>query len=207
MSKGLPAPCLQTERLQLTLPSRSAAVEALTFHQRNLAHLAPWSPPIPANAGSLDHWIAVADHAIAAFEAGTMVRLWVHPLDADALVIGSIGFSQMTRGPFCHAVLGYQIDAAYQGRGLMREALGSAISYMFEVQRLHRISANYRPENTRSGALLARLGFRIEGVAERYLFIDGEWRDHILTSRTNDAFDPAWLAGPAPAPPRHGTNV
>ena len=190
--KPLTAPLLRTERLTLALPNRAAAVEALAFYQRNREHLRAWSPPIPANADSLDHWLAVADQATAAFAAGTMVRLWMHAIDAPDAVIGSIGFSQIYRGPFCNATLGYQIDAAFEGRGLMAEALRSAIDYMFITQGLHRISANYRPENARSGKLLARLGFRIEGYAERYLFIDGQWRDHILTARTNDAFEPTW---------------
>lgn len=76
----------------------------------------------------------------------------------------------------------------------MREALQAAIRYMFTEQKLHRIGANYRPENIRSGKLLAKLGFKIEGFSKDYLFINGAWRDHVLTSITNDAFQPEWLA-------------
>ena len=57
--------------------------------------------------------------------------------------------------------------------------------------RLHRIMANYRPENERSGRLLERLGFVRGGLRERYLFIDGAWRDHVLTALTNPDFDDA----------------
>jgi ribosomal-protein-alanine N-acetyltransferase len=53
--------------------------------------------------------------------------------------------------------------------------------------------ANYRPENYRSARLLQRLGFRREGLAADYLFIDGAWRDHILTALVNPRFDPAWV--------------
>jgi ribosomal-protein-alanine N-acetyltransferase len=75
----------------------------------------------------------------------------------------------------------------------MSEALQQAVRYMFIEQKLHRINANFRPENVRSGRLLARLGFRIDGFAPRYLFIDGDWRDHIQTSLISDAFQPEWL--------------
>ena len=75
----------------------------------------------------------------------------------------------------------------------MRESLREAIRYMFTEQKLHRIAANYRPENIRSGRLLAGLGFRIEGFAKNYLFIDGAWRDHVLTSIANDAFNAGWM--------------
>lgn len=75
----------------------------------------------------------------------------------------------------------------------MHEALQRTISYVFEELRLHRIHANYIPNNVRSGRLLARLGFAIEGYAKDYLFINDAWRDHVLTSLTNQHFNARWL--------------
>ncbi|WP_374352311.1 GNAT family N-acetyltransferase, partial [Chitinimonas sp.] len=68
------------------------------------------------------------------------------------------------------------------GRGLMQIALGLLLDWSFEHFNLHRVSANYLPDNHRSGRLLAKLGFEREGYARDYLLIDGLWRDHILTS-------------------------
>ena len=76
----------------------------------------------------------------------------------------------------------------------MHEALRATNRYMFDELKLHRIAANYRPENIRSGKLLAKLGFRIEGFAKDYLYIDGAWRDHVLTSATNAGFRAGWLS-------------
>ncbi|NJN00832.1 MAG: 30S ribosomal protein S5 alanine N-acetyltransferase, partial [Aquincola sp.] len=59
---------------------------------------------------------------------------------------------------------------------------------------LRRVQANVLPDNTRSLALLDRLGFAREGLAREYLFIDGAWRDHVLTALVN----PQW---PAQQPP------
>lgn len=67
----------------------------------------------------------------------------------------------------------------------MTEALGAAIPYVFATMGLHRIMANYVPENTRSERLLARHGFVREGLAPNYLFINCAWRDHVLTALTN----------------------
>ena len=64
----------------------------------------------------------------------------------------------------------------------MGEALGALIEYAFTELELHRLMANYRPENERSAAVLARLGFEREGFARDYLYIDGAWRDHVLTA-------------------------
>lgn len=176
---------LRTPRLILSTPTQDLASAARDFHVRNRAFLAPWSPPTPAQFETLSFWQDYAAKSRDAFSAGTMVRLWVAPADVPNKVIGSLGFSQIFRGPFCNAVLGYQIDESEQGKGLMFEALSAGIRYMFDEQRLHRIGANYMPHNVRSGRLLAKLGFRIEGYATDYLFIDGAWRDHILTSLTN----------------------
>ena len=165
----------------------------LAFVQRNREHLKPWNPPEPEGLYTLAHWQDAIEKNAAAFDAGNAVRFWLAPCEHPDDVIGSIGYSQISRGPFCACVLGYQIDHEHEGRGLMSEALRAANRYMFDEQKLHRIAANYRPENVRSGRLLAKLGFRIEGFAKNYLFIDGAWRDHVLTSIANDAFNAGWL--------------
>jgi ribosomal-protein-alanine N-acetyltransferase len=127
------------------------------------------------------------------FAAGTNVRLWMWEKADLTHMIGTIGFTQIFRGPFCSCMLGYQHSHDYEGNGYMREALQTGIRLMFDVRWTHRIAASYRPENVRSGKLLTRLGFRIDGLSKNYLFIDGAWRDHILTSLVNDAFRPEWL--------------
>ena len=86
-------------------------------------------------------------------------------------------------------MVGYQIDREFEGRGLMREALSTAIDELFSPHvNLHRVQANVRPENVRSLGLLERLGFVREGLARDYLYIDGAWRDHVTTARLNPAF-------------------
>ncbi len=185
---------LETERLTLSLPMASHAAAAHDFHVRAWPHLARWFPPVPADFDQPAYWDAAVVKAQEAFTQGNAVRLWISPKSAPEKIIGTIGFSQIFRGPFCNCVLGYQIDSDYEGKGLMQEGLKASIRYMFTEQRLHRINANYRPENARSGRLLAKLGFRIDGFSKQYLFVDGDWRDHILTSMINDQFRPEWLA-------------
>ncbi len=68
----------------------------------------------------------------------------------------------------------------------MLEALGLLIQFAFAQLRLHRIMANYMPSNRRSGILLERLNFTVEGKAKRYLRIGHLWQDHVLTSLTNE---------------------
>jgi ribosomal-protein-alanine N-acetyltransferase len=89
------------------------------------------------------------------------------------------------RGAFQAAYLGYNISQDQQGKGLMTEALTAVIDYVFTEINLHRLMANYRPENLASARVLEKLNFTIEGFAKNYLMVDGQWCDHVLTSLTN----------------------
>jgi ribosomal-protein-alanine N-acetyltransferase len=103
----------------------------------------------------------------------------------DENVIGTIGITNIVRGGFQAAYLGYNIAENQQNKGLMTEMLAEVIKHAFEVLKLHRLMANYRPENIASARVLEKLGFTKEGFAKNYLMVDGQWRDHVLTSLTN----------------------
>ena len=118
-------------------------------------------------------------------EGGSLIFLVVILALLLWLASGLFQIKAAERGVIQRTILGYSIDATYEGLGLAREAVGAIVTYAFETLRLHRVEANYQPSNARSAALLRALEFVIEGYARDYLFLDGAWRDHILTSRTN----------------------
>ncbi len=89
-----------------------------------------------------------------------------------------VNISQVVRGPFRSAYLGYYAFAPHQGRGYMTAGLAAVVNTSFRKLRLHRLEANIQPGNKASLALVKRLGFRKEGYSERYLKIGGRWRDH-----------------------------
>lgn len=97
--------------------------------------------------------------------------------DDDALV-GYIEITQIVRGPFCSAYLGYYAFAGHARQGLMREGLQQVVRLAFTRLKLHRLEANIQPENVGSIALVKACGFRKEGYSRRYLKIRGRWRDH-----------------------------
>jgi ribosomal-protein-alanine N-acetyltransferase len=99
-------------------------------------------------------------------------------LEADDSIIGAINFSQIFRGGFQNAYLGYYVGAQYAGQGYMTEALRLALKHAFEDLKLHRLEANIQPENSASIALVKRAGFVREGFSRRYLKVGGRWRDH-----------------------------
>jgi ribosomal-protein-alanine N-acetyltransferase len=93
-------------------------------------------------------------------------------------IVGVINFSEIVRGIFQSAYLGYYAGARHAGQGYMTEGLGLVLRVEFSKLKLHRLEANIQPENRRSIALVRRLGFRKEGFSPRYLKIGGRWRDH-----------------------------
>jgi ribosomal-protein-alanine N-acetyltransferase len=99
-------------------------------------------------------------------------------LKADGAIIGAMSLSQIFRGRFQNAYLGYYIGANHAGRGYMTEALRLALRYAFDLLKLHRLEANIQPGNVASIALVKRAGFILEGYSRRYLKVCGRWRDH-----------------------------
>jgi ribosomal-protein-alanine N-acetyltransferase len=91
---------------------------------------------------------------------------------------GVFTVSQIFRGAFQSAYLGYYAHQRYAGQGHMREALELVLDHAFGPLALHRIEANIQPGNQPSIALARGAGFRLEGFSPRYLLIGGQWRDH-----------------------------
>lgn len=177
---------IETERLLLAIPSDEAAGRMLAFFEENREHLARWSPPVPAGYYTKSYWRDRLSQGRAQYMRDEALRLVLFERDAeDGPVIGVCNFTNFMRGPFQACYLGYSLDYRFEGRGLMYEALRAANAYVFDQLRLHRIMANYLPVNERSGKLLRRLGFFVEGYARDYLLIEDRWQDHILTSLTN----------------------
>jgi ribosomal-protein-alanine N-acetyltransferase len=181
---------LETERLILSLPDASAAPEAVAYFLANQEHLAPTDPVLPSDFRTLAFWENRLVLSQEEFECDQSLRLFMARKDQPTRFIGVVNFTQIVRGPMQACYLGYSIAHDQQGLGFMNEALRTAVPYVFNELHLHRIMANYRPDNSRSGRVLARLGFRIEGTAEHYLYIAGTWRAHVLTSLTNDKWTP-----------------
>ena len=189
---------LTPARLRLMAGEPGLAPAVCDFQRRNRRHFAPWDPPTADAFYTVEAQAQRVQQGLDAFRADTSYRYWI--IDAtrtggarlpasEVEVIGSVHFSQISRGAFQNAMLGYALDEGHVGRGLMTEALTAAIAEMFSPRvNLHRIQAAYRPENGRSAAVLERLGFRHEGLARDYLFIAGAWRDHCITALTNPRF-------------------
>ena len=93
-------------------------------------------------------------------------------------LVGVVNISEIVRGNFDSAYLGYYAFAPHARQGLMAEGLARVVGEAFRRLGLHRLEANIQPRNTASRRLVRRLGFRREGFSRRYLRVAGRWRDH-----------------------------
>lgn len=103
--------------------------------------------------------------------------------DNPGILMGGLTISNIRRGVAETGTLGYWMGEKFANQGYMKEALLAVCEDIFRVHNLHRIEAATVLENKQSQGLLRRCGFHEEGVARKYLRINGEWRDHILFAR------------------------
>ncbi len=101
-------------------------------------------------------------------------------------LVGHLNLGNIVRRAFSSAYAGYWVDARVAGRGVIPTALALAVDHAFGPGGLHRIEVNIRPENVPSRRVVEKLGFREEAYHERYMHIDGGWRDHLGYALTND---------------------
>jgi [ribosomal protein S5]-alanine N-acetyltransferase len=104
----------------------------------------------------------------------------------DGRFVGQITLGNLVRGSLRSAWVGYWVESQAAGGGVGTAAVALAVDHAFGPVGLHRIEATVRPENVASLRVLAKLGFRDEGLLQRYLEVDGAWRDHRLLAMTRD---------------------
>ncbi|WP_261623398.1 GNAT family N-acetyltransferase [Nesterenkonia marinintestina] len=178
----------------------------LALQLRNHDWLAPWSATTPEHPGT--------GVTSAGFRAGTRALLkqarrgasmpwliWFAPRDAGRTgappEFGLVG--QLTVGPIIggsarSTSIGYWMDEAHAGRGIMTAAVAAAVDHLLDVRGLHRVEIAVRPENLRSLRVVEKLGLREEGLRLRFLHIGGAWADHRIFAIT--AEEPRAWASP-----------
>ena len=181
---------LRTDRLVLRGPRASDAPALLRYYMENAEHLERWEPKRTANFATVAYhaeWIASREQDE---RMGYGASFLLFEPARETAVVGVVNLWQIVRGVYEGAILGYSIDARQEGKGLASEAVAAVVGFAFATLGLHRVTANYHPANERSGTLLRKLGFVVEGYARDYLRINGEWRDSILTAAINPKWRP-----------------
>ncbi len=148
--------------------------------RRNLDWLTKWEPLRPEGAPD-----PVSDRSAFALRCHARDREWQSGTGYGFGVFvggsfcGEINLNAVQRGPFQSAYLGYWIDEEQAGRGYTPEGVVLLLRFAFEELNLHRVQISIVPRNHSSLRVVGKLGLRDEGIAQRYLEINGVWEDHL----------------------------
>jgi ribosomal-protein-alanine N-acetyltransferase len=116
-------------------------------------------------------------------------------------LVGQLNVSNVTRGALRSCTVGYWVDSRVAGRGVIPTALALVIDHCLTDVGLHRVEVDIRPENEASLRVVEKLGLRREGYYERYLDIDGDWRDHLPFAITVEELGKSSVLSRLPALP------
>lgn len=178
---------------------------------RNAAWLEPWEPqrlegaPDPArDRQAFERRCAARDRER---QMGTAYALGLY---VDGTLAGEVNLSNVARGAMQSGTIGYWIDRDRAGRGYVAEGVVVVARFAFEDLGLHRVEVCVIPRNHNSRRVMEKLGFRQEGLAERFLEINGTWEDHLRFGFTaeewrarREELAARWLvAGPVTPSPR-----
>ncbi|MBX7434160.1 GNAT family N-acetyltransferase [Mycobacterium sp. Y57] len=148
------------------------------------AHLEPWEPSTDLDwvvRHSVSSWPSVCSGLRAEARKGRMLPF---AIELDGHFAGQLTIGNVTHGALRSAWIGYWVASESTGGGVATAALALGLDHCFGPVMLHRVEATVRPENAASRAVLAKAGFREEGLLKRYLDVDGAWRDHLLVAIT-----------------------
>jgi ribosomal-protein-alanine N-acetyltransferase len=152
------------------------------FHQRNRMRIEPVSPKRTEYYYTPSYWKRACKISKTERKMRTALR-WV--CVEGTTTVAQFALDRIVFGVFRSAILSYAVDREVEGSSIMFECLKHVINHAFETLDLHRIEAHHVPENTRSAAILKRLGFEQEGYAKQMLNLDGRWKDHVLNALIN----------------------
>jgi ribosomal-protein-alanine N-acetyltransferase len=160
------------------------AADLAQIYSDNRAFFAPYDPPRTDGFFTEQGQRTELEQAVAQAAVGARYRYAI--LDGDQIV-GMASMSNVVRGPFQSANLGYWVVESHNGRGVGTRAVGLVLEAAFQEHGLHRLEAGTLLDNVASQRVLRKNGFEEIGIAPRYLFIAGDWRDHLLFQRLSDS--------------------
>lgn len=191
MTVGWPAR-LREGRIELRPLRLRDATAWREVRTRNARWLRPWEATLPLAEGDAPTTYGSMVRRLRA--EAREGRSLPFALTVEGAFAGQVTVGGIARGSLLSAYVGYWIDQRYAGRGIMPTAVAMATDHCFRDVGLHRVEINIRPENSASLRVAEKLGFRPEGLRERYLHIDGDWRDHLTFALCADEVPDGLLA-------------
>lgn len=177
-------PIITGERVVLRIADEDDVANVVDYYRRQTEHFKPWFGRSAIDVTEDIVRRAVDERRMLAREdRGYRFHMFLR--SEPRTVVGQCSISDIRRGSIQQAVIGYALGEEFQGQGYMTEAVRAAIRFAFDDLDLHRLEGSYMPGNDKSAAILKGCGFEQEAVFKEYLFINDQWRDHIVTSLRN----------------------
>lgn len=176
----------RSERLYYLAAAPALAEASAAFYRRNREAFAPFEPVQPEEYFTAEGQAERLAWDLTQAEEGRSFRFLAVQPRHPGKVAGIVGLNEIIRGAFQSCFLSYKIDHTLWGRGYGTEAIEAVTGWAFRTLRLHRVEANIMPWNQASLRAAAKAGFAEEGLAKRYLKINGRWEDHLHLVRRNE---------------------
>ena len=168
---------LDTDNLRLAVLRKSEAARVAEYLQNNRDFHKQFSQTHTDDYFTVSTQKKYLAYDCNSFLEGSLVPLWISLKD-DNKIIGRVSFFYFFYGGMMSCACGYHLDKEHTGKGYMTEALKSAMAFVFDEYKMHRIEAFIVPENEPSLNLVKRVGFHYEGKRMSYMHINGRYRDH-----------------------------
>ncbi len=168
---------LDTDNLRLAVLRKSEAARVTEYLQNNRNFHKQFSQTHTDDYFTVSTQKKYLAYDCNSFLEGSLVPLWISLKD-DNKIIGRVSFFNFAYGGMMSCACGYHLDKEHTGKGYMTEALKSAMAFVFDEYKMHRIEAFIVPENEPSLNLVKRVGFHYEGKRMSYMHINGRYRDH-----------------------------
>lgn len=167
---------LKGENITVKNFTPDSAEDLLNYYIRNKEHLSNYEPSRDNIFYTYEVQKDILLESYRSLMNGSGFDLGIYK---DSRLIGKIKISNIVYGVFKSAIIGYSMDKDFQGKGYMKEAVNLVLQYSKDELELHRIEASVLTNNEKSKSVLLGCGFKEVGLNEKYLFINGSWRDHI----------------------------
>jgi len=166
---------LQGTNVTLKILTAGNAEQLLEYYKKNKKHLEPFEPTKDSNFYTIENQRKILNKNYKEFLNGVTIEFGIFK---EERLIGKIKLSRILHGSFKNGILGYSIDENEQGKGYMKESVHLFLKYAFDECELHRIEASALIHNEKSRGVLTGCGFKMTGINEKYLLINGKWMDH-----------------------------
>jgi len=187
LSTRMPTVRIDGSTVYVRPPQKRDRAEWVHLRQLSREFLVPWEPAWPPDAATSAAFNRRYRRFCLDWQSRSGFAFFIFEQSSDALT-GGITLSNVRRGVAQCGNIGYWMGEPFAGQGIMSEAVALVLSFSFDTLGLHRVEAACLPHNDASRHLLLKTGFHEEGIARRYLRINGRWQDHVTHAILRDDF-------------------